>query len=111
MLNWDEVQKTIKGFMKSEVLGNGYVDEYYNSFAYTLTQYLKELEQVNAPAAPTRVNWGVTWFVKTPDTSGTSRLCDRCGQQRQLYRGSNQWGNKLGAFCTQCQPSVLRGEA
>lgn len=52
MMDWDDVQKTIKSFMKTEVLGSGYVDEYYDSFAYTLTQYLRELETPDADAAP-----------------------------------------------------------
>lgn len=56
MLNWDDVQKTIKSFMKTEVLGSGYVDEYYDSFAYTLTQYLKVLETADVPPSQPRVD-------------------------------------------------------
>ena len=53
MMDWTEVQRTIKSFMKSEVLGGGFVEEYYDSFAYTLTQYLKELEREDAmPTQP-----------------------------------------------------------
>ena len=56
MMNWDDVQRTIKSFMKTEVLGSGYVDEYYDSFAYTLTQYLRELETADVPPSQPRVD-------------------------------------------------------
>lgn len=112
MLDWDEVQKTIKGFMKSEVLGSGYVDEYYDSFAYTLTQYLKELEQVDAPASipvselPTVKNWGVAWFGR----NGESGTCERCQRATRVYQGYNG-GAHIGKFCASCQGPVLRNQA
>jgi hypothetical protein len=49
MTNWDEVQKTIRGFLKEEVLGSGFINEYYDEFAYSLTQYLKALAAQDAP--------------------------------------------------------------
>jgi hypothetical protein len=112
MLDWTEVQKTIKSFLKSEVLGSGYVDEYYDSFAYTLTEYLKVLDEPKEPSSvpahelPTIKNWGVAWFGKT----GQNGSCERCGRARRVYQGYNG-GAHVGLFCAECQGAVLRNEA
>lgn len=112
MMDWTQVQRTIKSFMKSEVLGSGYVDEYYDSFAYTLTQYLKELEQEDTPATvpaselPVVKNWGVAWFGR----NGESGVCERCQRATRVYQGYNG-GAHMGKFCAPCQPHVLRNEA
>jgi hypothetical protein len=52
-LDWAEVQRTVKLFLRDEVLGTGYVDDYYDSFAYTLTQYLKDLAAQSSDATST----------------------------------------------------------
>lgn len=113
MLDWEKAHLEITRFMKYDVFGTGYIQEFYETHADALVEVLKGLETPDATtqsepeSEPARKDWGIAWFSR----DGATGVCERCGRVRRVYKGYSGMAFTGTTICAGCQGPVLRNLA